>query len=108
MPLVFALALFAAVLALLVAARRALTVCVIDVRSGQARVVRGGLARGVLTDVEDVVARPAIARATLRIVRSQGHAQLEIEGDVSDVQQQRLRNVIGSVPLAKLANARRR
>lgn len=108
MMLVFALALFAGLAGLWAAARAAVTVCVIDVRGGKAHVARGALARRVLSDIEDVVARPRIERATLRIVRSQGHARLEVTGDVPDTQLQRLRNVVGSVPLAKLTSARRR
>jgi RNase P/RNase MRP subunit p29 len=78
------------------------------VRDGEARVVRGGIAAGVLSDIRDVVAHPPVGRATVRVVRGAGRAQLEIRGDVSEEQRQQLRNVVGSVPLAKLAKAPRR
>jgi hypothetical protein len=35
-------------------------------------------------------------------------ADVEIKGDLSEAQVQRVRNVIGSVPLAKLVNTRAR
>ncbi len=90
------------------AARDAISVCVIDVKNGRAKVRRGGIAPRILADIGDVVRRPPIARATIRIVRDAGRAQMKMTGDASDAQRQQLRNVIGSVPLAKLVNARRR
>jgi hypothetical protein len=106
------LALVAATLVLLAllrrAARSAITVCVAEVRDGRIEVTHGGIAPRLLADLEDVVARPPVARATLRIIRSGGAAELEASGDLSPPQLQRIRNVIGSVPLAKLANARTR
>jgi Protein of unknown function (DUF3634) len=101
-------ALVAAMAALWVAARSAVTVCLLEVREGRLKIVRGGIAARVLSDIEDVVAKPQVHRATLRIVRSGRYAQLKVKGGVSEAQRQRLRNVIGSVPLAQLVNARRR
>jgi hypothetical protein len=106
--LVIVAAVLVAVAALWASARRAVTVCVLEIAGGQVRVVRGGLAPRLLSDIEDVVARPRIERATLRIVRDSGRARLQVTGPVSIVQQQRLRNVVGSVPLAMLANATRK
>ena len=100
--------LLAATAALWVSARAAVTVCVLEVRAGTLRVVRGGLAPRVRSDIEDIVARPPLERATLRLVRRGGRAELEVKGTVSDAQRQRLRNVVGTVPLAQLANAPRR
>ena len=91
-----------------VAARRAVTVCIAEIRDGKVQVTHGGIAPRLLADVADVVARPRVERATLRIVRARGHAELEVTGDLSANQVQQVRNVIGSVPLAKLANARTR
>jgi hypothetical protein len=88
-------------------ARNALSVCVIEVDRGRAKLTRGGIAPRILADIADVVRRPAIARATIRVVRSGGHAEVRITGDVPPAQKQQLRNVVGSVPLAKLINARR-
>jgi hypothetical protein len=89
-------------------ARNAVTICVIDVERGKIRVRRGGIAARVLADVGDVVRRPRVERARIRIVRERGFAKLHMTGSLTDAQMQQLRNVIGSVPLAKLVNARRR
>ncbi len=88
-------------------AREAITICVIEVARGKAKLARGGIAPRVLADIGDVVKRPRIERATIRVVRNRDHAKVEVRGAVSDAQVQQLRNVIGSVPLAKLVNARR-
>jgi len=90
------------------AARRAITVCVAEVRDGRVSVTHGGIAPRILADIADVMARPRVDRATLRIVRASGLAEVAIEGDLNDNQIQQVRNVVGSVPLAKLANARAR
>ena len=88
------------------AARRAITICVAEVRDGRIEVTHGGIAPRLLADLADVVARPRVERATLRIVRASGLAAVETRGNVSAAQLQQIRNVIGSVPLAKLGNAR--
>lgn len=108
MALLFAVALAVGLVALYASARAATTVCVLDVVAGQVSVRRGGLAPRIRADIEDVVARPRVERATLRISRDRGSALLEVTGMVSEAQRQQLRNVVGSVPLAKLANARGR
>jgi Protein of unknown function (DUF3634) len=108
MALVIAVAVAIGLVALYASARAAITVCVLEVVAGQVFVRRGGLASGIRADIEDVVARPKIERATLRIVRDGGSAVLEVKGAVSATQRQQLRNVVGSVPLAKLVNARGR
>jgi hypothetical protein len=108
MALLIAVAVAIGLVALYGAARAAITVCVLDVVAGQVFVRRGGLAPRIRAEIEDVVARPKIERATLRIVRDRGSAVLEVKGTVSAAQRQQLRNVVGSVPLAKLANARGR
>jgi hypothetical protein len=108
MELVFVAVAAAAFVALWASARAAITVCVLDITSGEVVVRSGGLAPRVLADIGDVAVRPKIARATLRIVRERGHAALEVDGAVPPEQLQQLRNVLGSVPLAQLVNARRR
>ena len=90
------------------AARSAITVCVAEVRDGKIEVTHGGIAPRLLADVADVVARPRVEKATLRIVRARGRAEVELHGEVTPAQAQQIRNVIGSVPLAKLVNASRR
>lgn len=109
-PSLFAVAAVAAVVlaALYVSARRAITIAELSVERGAVRVVRGGIAPPVLADLRDVARRPPIADLRVRIVRSAGRAEVQLIGKVSDEQAQRIRNVVGSVPLARLMNAPRR
>ncbi len=93
---------------LFLAARRAITVADLEIRDGDIRVVHGGLAPRILSDLQDVVRHPPVRAARVRIVRSQGRAEVRISGALAEERAQRIRNVIGSVPLVKLANARRR
>lgn len=96
------------ILGVRVAAARAVTVAQLAVEGGHVRVVRGGIAPPVLADVRDVARQPPIDRLRIDIVRSSGRAEVRFSGRVTDEQAQRLRNVIGSVPLARLMNAVRR
>jgi hypothetical protein len=101
------LALIAAIAlaALYLAARRAITIAELSVERGAIRVVRGGIAPSVLADLRDVAKRPPIDALHIRIVRSSGRAEVTLRGNVTPEQSQRIRNVIGSVPLARLINA---
>ncbi len=105
---VVVVALFVLLAILWIAARNATTICVLEIDRGKVAMTRGAIIQRVLTDIGDVVRRPKVTRATVRIVRSRGHAVLEMKGDLSDAQKQQLRNVVGSIPLAKLVNARRK
>jgi hypothetical protein len=96
----------AALTALWWSARAAITIAVLDVENGAIRRIRGGLSPGVLADLEEVVAKPPISRGRVRIVRDAGTARVEIGGEITPDQAQRLRNVIGNVPLVRLARER--
>jgi hypothetical protein len=94
-----------ALAALYRAARRAITIAELAIEHGAVRVVRGGVAPPVLADLRDVARSPPIGDLHVRIVRSSGRASVEFRGRVSEQQAQRIRNVVGSVPLARLMNA---
>ncbi|MBX3204990.1 MAG: DUF3634 family protein [Labilithrix sp.] len=98
----------AAIGALYVAARRAVTIAELDIERGSVRVVRGGIAPPILADLRDVAKRPPLDGVTVRILRSSGRAEVELVGNVPADQAQRIRNVIGRVPIARLVNAPRR
>lgn len=98
----------AAIGGLYVAATRAITVVDLECRDGRLRVVRGGIAPRILADLEDVVRTPPIAQLHIRVTRDGGRAKIAYRGAVDPGQDQRIRNVIGSLPLAKLTNARRK
>lgn len=106
--LVLVAGVIAAIIALYISARRAVTIAEIEVEQGTVRVVRGGIAPSVLGDLCDVAKRPRMHGVRIRIVRSSGHAGVQLSGKLSKEQAQRIRNVIGSVPLARLMNAPRR
>lgn len=103
-----ALALALALTALWFSTRAAITLCVIEVDNGKARLLTGGLAPRVLDDVREVVKRPKVKWAKVRVLRAKDHARVEAEGDLTKEQLQQLRNVIGVVPLAKLAGIRKK
>lgn len=108
-PAVVAIALVGlAFVALYVAARRATTIVELSVETGAVRVVRGGIAPPILADLRDIARRPPIAALRIRIVRSSGRAEVQLSGQISSEQAQQIRNVVGSVPLARLMNAYRK
>lgn len=94
--------------ALYVASRRAITIAELEIDHGTLRVVRGGVVPPVLADLRDIARTPPIERAHIRILRSSGRAEVVVRGNVSATQAQRIRNVVGSVPLARLVNAARK
>jgi hypothetical protein len=99
-----------AILLLLVwsSARSAITIAVAEIRDGKVEITRGGIAPRVLGDLRDIASRPRITSATVRIIRAKDRARVEVSGNVSEQQVQRLRNVIGNVPVAQLMKADRR
>jgi hypothetical protein len=103
----FALATFVGLFALWRSARAAVTVCVLDVTGGRVSVREGALSPRVRSDVEEIVRRPRVKSATIRLVRDREFAKLEVTGAVSADQIQQLRNVIGNTPIAKLIGGRR-
>lgn len=104
-----ALGVFAFMALLWASARAATTVCVLEIRDGKVEVKSGGIAPRILGDIRDIARRPKIARATVRVSRAKDRASVTVRGDLSEAQEQQMRNVVGSVPLAKVeAGAKRR
>ena len=83
-----------------------MTICVLTVSRGELRVRHGDLAPRILQDLRDITARPKVMRGEIRITRSRGMAEVALRGPFSAAQAQQVRNVVGSVPLARLASAR--
>lgn len=110
MPVLVACAIGVAILLLLVwaNARSAITIAVAEVRDGKVEITRGAVSPRVLGDLRDIAARPRIASATLRILRSKDRARVEVHGKVPEAQVQRFRNVVGNVPVAQLVKATRK
>ena len=85
-----------------VAARGAITVAIAQVREGKLELTHGDLSPRVLSDLKDIVRKPKVAHGTVRVLRKRDHATVEAQGDFTDAQIQQLRNVVGTVPMAKL------
>jgi len=105
MPLVVTATLIVVVLGLLYfVARRDITLCELSItkKSGLV-VVRGGIAPAVLSDLRDVVRRARLKSGTVRILRAKDRARIEASREVSADALQAIRNVVGTVSLAKLA-----
>ena len=98
-----------AVVALVTAVRRWQTLCVLDVADGTVTVTRGGLPPSILSDLRDIARRrPKMVRVRIVVRREGGRAYVQFRGRVTDAQAQQVRNVIGSVPLARLRAGTRR
>ncbi|CAN5475313.1 hypothetical protein BH09MYX1_BH09MYX1_26290 [soil metagenome] len=96
------------VVALLRAVRRHATVCEIDVQRGKAALVRGQIAPRLLADIGDVVRRPKVVHGTIRVMRDRGRARVTLGGGFTEAQAQQIRNVVGSVPLARFGSGGRK
>src|SRR5688572_14464903 len=97
-----------ALVLLWISARAAITVCVAEVTNGKLEITRGAIAPRVLGDLRDVVKKPRVKHATIRVLRAKDRARVEATGDLSAAQLQQLRNVVGTVPLAQLTNVPKR
>src|SRR5262245_8777664 len=87
---------------LVVSIRRSTELFKLKVRDGKAHFVRGRIPQSLLSDVNDIVRSPAIARAEIRAVRRGGKARLEANGELTPEQRQRLRNVLGAYSLQRI------
>jgi Protein of unknown function (DUF3634) len=90
------------------AAKGAITIAIAEVREGKLELTHGDISPRVLADLKDVVKRPKVAHGTVRVLRRKDHASVEARGDFTDAQLQQLRNVVGTVPIAKLTNVRKK
>jgi hypothetical protein len=88
------------------AARRATELFAVRIEHGRATHLRGRIPPALFSEIADVCARPPVERATLRAVLHGGTPALEITGAVSEAQAQRLRNVLGRFPAARIRSGR--
>ena len=77
------------------------------VESGRVVSARGRISAGLLGDVRDVVAG-STSSGTIVALRAAERARVVLRGSFSPEVGQRLRNVVGALPLAKILNAPRR
>lgn len=97
-----ALVLALACLPLIVALARASELARFVVRAGVVTRARGHVPARMLADVGDVVRRPRVAHALVRVVLEGGAPRVLVRGAMTAAQVQQLRNVVGGYPLAKL------
>jgi len=92
---------------LLLSIRRSNELFCLDVARGKAHRRRGHLPQGLLDDVEEVVRRPVVRRASIRVTQERGRPRVYVRGKMPDGQLQRLRNVVGAYPVAKIKGGKR-
>jgi hypothetical protein len=105
LPLAISLLLLLVTVPLVVALMRANELFLLRIRDGRVRLSRGRIPPGLLGEIADVLRDPPVAEGTLRGVSEDGRVRLYPDAPLSEAQKQRLRNVIGQWPLAKVRNA---
>ena len=92
---------------LAIAIKRSTELFVLEVEGGRVRVVRGRIPPRLLADIEEVVGRPPVPRAQIRVV-TEGGAPRVLPGEGLDPGRlQQLRNVVGMWEVAKIRAGRR-
>jgi hypothetical protein len=91
-----------------IAISRSTELFVIKVREGKVEVVRGRLPPRLFEDIEDVLKRPPVEHGQLRVVAEQTRPKVRVTGTISEVQAQRIRNVVGRFDIAQIRSGRRR
>jgi hypothetical protein len=85
-------------------ARRSRELFVLSVQERRTLLVRGRVPLTQLIELRDVIERAGVARATLRVMRADGHARLVAEG-LAEPALQQARNALGIFPMHKLLAA---
>lgn len=80
---------------------RANELFVLSVRGGRTILLRGHVPPRLQQEMSDVMRRARVQRSTIRVVRCDSHARVVASG-VDDGTAQRLRNVLGTHPIAAL------
>lgn len=106
--LLLPLALLLLVIPLVLALVRANELFCLRVRGERTVIARGRIPQGLLDDINDILRRPPVDRATLRAVVEDGMPRFYVEGELTDAQRQQLRNILSRWPIAKIRNAPRR
>lgn len=101
----FAFALFLG--AIVLWARRARTLFELEIRSGQIERACGRIPQGLLNDFLAVLPRNHETRLVIRCSIERDRACLNTRGPITDDAAQRLRNLLGLWPLARLRTAPR-
>ena len=103
MGVFYAVVIVGALVWLIWASGRARELCVLAIAQGRVRVLRGALPASLLEALQDIVTRQRVQAGKLRVLRDGDAARLEANLDAGT--QQRMRNVLGTYPLARLLAA---
>lgn len=80
----------------------------VRVEGRHVRLLRGRLPQRLLDDIAEVLRAEPVGRGAVRAVVEDRRPRVILEGDISPEQGQRIRNVVGMWPLAKIRSAPRR
>jgi len=72
------------------------------VEGGRIVRLRGRAPKRLVRDFNDVLGQRPVSSATLRVCSEGDRAVLQATGDLNDGEKQRLRNVLGTFPTAKI------
>ena len=87
---------------LVISIRRSNELFVLDVRKGTTSFRRGRMPQRLLDDIGDVVRKPRVLSATIRVVTEGGTARVIAKGQINEGQIQRVRNVLGTYEVAQI------
>ena len=104
--LVALIVLVAALLPLALAIARSNELFCLELRDGRLTLKRGRIPPRLLDDFRDVLTGSRARRAVIRAVTWDRLPRLEVRGELTEDELQRLRNVLGTYPLAKLRAGR--
>lgn len=76
----------------------------IEIHDGKQTVVRGYAPAGLLNDFGSAIRH--VGRGTIRAYKASDHARLSFSGDIDAGAEQRLRNIFGLYPVARLQGPR--
>jgi len=92
----------AAICAILLLSRNATLLFEARVEQGKMVRLRGRVPKRLVRDFHDVLSVRPVSSATLRVHSSGTHTELRVKGDISEAEAQRLRNVLGMFPVARI------
>ena len=72
----------------------------VEIRDGKQSVVRGYVPAGLLNDFGSAIRH--VGRGTISAHKASGHARLSFSGEIDAAAAQRLRNIFGLYPVARL------
>src|SRR5687767_12537323 len=101
LPILLLLGLIPLVLALV----RANELFCLRARGSRLRIVRGRIPQRLLDDIGDILRRPPVDDAVIRVVVEDRAPRVYVEGELSDAQRQQLRNTVSLWPVAKIRSA---